>query len=102
MNDIWSWPLWIVAIIALPLWVAIGALTLGLLWPPQLRRLVFRPFALNSGRTSYASRERASSNISAMRDEVRQLKLLGYERSGEIERELRELKELLYSAMKES
>jgi hypothetical protein len=101
-NEVWSWPLWTISIILLPLWIFLGMITLGLLWPPQLRRLLFRPFAFHSERMSKIFGDSASSNISAMRDEVRQLKMLSYERSGEIERELRELKELLYSAIKES
>jgi hypothetical protein len=101
-NDVRSWPLWTISIIVIPLWVVLGMVTLGLLWPPQLRRILFRPFAFSSERVNKALGERASSNISATRDEVRQLKLLSYERSGEIERELKELKELLYSAIKES
>jgi hypothetical protein len=101
-SDVLSWPLWIVAIFVIPVWVLIGAATLGLLWPPQLRTLLFRPFGLHSERSGQGSVQLTAVNVNAMRDEVRQLKILNFERSGEVERELRELKELLHSAMKES
>lgn len=101
-SDVLSWPLWIVAIFVIPLWVVLGAVTLGLLWPPQLRSLLFRPFGFHSERGGQASVQQTAINVTAMRDEVRQLKILSFERSGEMERELRELKELLHSAIKES
>jgi hypothetical protein len=97
-----SWPLWIVAIFVVPIWFALGCVTLGLLWPPQLRRIIFRPV----GRSSKARRrnmaaEESTYQVSRMRNEITQLKAMSYERAGDVHREIRDLKELLVSALKE-
>jgi hypothetical protein len=34
-----------VSVVILPIWLAAGLLTMGLLWPPQVRRWLFRPAA---------------------------------------------------------
>jgi hypothetical protein len=101
-SNVLSWPLWILAIIAIPVWIALGAVTLGLLWPPQLRRCLFRPIGFNPDRKTKTSIEEASASVAEMREEIRQLKLLSFDKSGDVERELRELKDLLHSALKES
>jgi hypothetical protein len=36
---------WMVALTLVPIWLFLGLITFGLLWPPQVRRFLFRPRA---------------------------------------------------------
>ena len=67
---------------------------------PQLRRFLFRPIPFLAASNSKPSFEHAQ--FMEMREEIRQLKQLNFDRSGDITRELQGLKDLLHSAMKES
>uniref|UniRef100_A0A7S2Y3R1 Ion transport domain-containing protein n=1 Tax=Entomoneis paludosa TaxID=265537 RepID=A0A7S2Y3R1_9STRA len=97
-----SAPLWLVSLIVVPLWFAAGLLTLGLLWPPQLRRMLFRPLGWDNRRRSPSSTaEFAASELSGMRSELVRVKTMSYERSVQVEREVREVKQLLFAAMHE-
>lgn len=100
-----SWrssPLWILAIFLVPIWFVLGCATLGLLWPPQLRRLIFRPVGRsNKARRKNMAAEESAAQVSRMRSEIVQLKAMSYERAGDIHREIRDLKELLFLALKE-
>jgi len=101
-TGIQAWPLWIVAVFVVPIWAVVGFFTLGLLWPPQLRRLVFRPIGRSQRQVEVSlAAEQSAHQLAGMRSELMHLKAMSYERSGDVEREVRELKELLYLAMKE-
>jgi hypothetical protein len=116
-QAILAWPLWIVSIILVPIWLLLGFLTLGWLWPPQVRRWLFQPKGFynvmgrhrghhggssdGGGDVVGATMEYTSTQLSGMRTEMNNIKTMSYEQSGNIEREIRELKELLYLAMKE-
>ena len=101
-SGIQAWPLWIVAILVVPIWIVVGFLTLGLLWPPQLRRLVMRPIGRSQKQMKASmAAEQSAHQVAGMRNELMHLKAMSYERSGDVEREVHELKELLYLAMKE-
>jgi hypothetical protein len=91
----------ILAIFVVPIWFALGIVSLGFLWPPQVRRWLFRPAGRIERKRKVAAKDDSNAQVSLMRNEVMKLKLMSYERSGEVERELRELKELLYAAMRE-
>lgn len=102
-NNLWAWPLWLFAIVAVPIWIVLGAVTLGLLWPPQLRRLVFRPVGTSwEQRQAKNTAERTERQVRSVREDVMQLKVLALEQSENVERELLDLKAMLYSAMKEA
>ena len=107
-----AWLLWMVSIILVPIWLVLGFLTLGWMWPPQVRRWLFQPKVMGrQGRygsssvgdaaAAGATMEYTSTQLSGMRTEMNNIKTMSYEQSGNIEREIRELKELLYYAMKE-
>jgi hypothetical protein len=97
-----SWPLWIVAIVVLPIWFALGCVTLGLIWPPQLRRLIFRPVGRSrKRRKADMAAEESASQISGMRNDIMQLKAMSYERSSDVQQEIRDLRELLRMALGE-
>ena len=93
-------PLWFVALIAIPLWFLGGLLTFGLLWPPQLRRLLFKPWGWeNKKRSLSTASEQAASGLSEVRSELVRMKTMSYERSIQVEREVRDVKHLLHSAV---
>jgi hypothetical protein len=93
---------WLTAISVVPVWTIVGFFTLGLLWPPQLRHLLFRPRGISEKeRIAQTTKEQSRPQISDIRGEIMQMKLMSYERSNEVEKQLRELKELLYTAMQE-
>jgi len=99
-----AWALRAAAIIVLPTWIVLGIFSFGLLWPPQIRRLLFQPmgYSAASSRKAMSSTENAATQVSQMRNDISELKILSVERSGTLEREFRELKDALHSAMKEA
>jgi hypothetical protein len=94
-----AWPLGVLSALLILLWTIIGACTLGVLWPPQLRRRVFRPLI---GQTqNHTTQAIVGPQFHQLRDELLQLKVMSYERSSQVEKELRGLRDLLKVAMKE-
>lgn len=92
---------WLIASLVVPLWIAAGVLTFGVLWPPQVRRFLFQPSMKNSVMTKRSNLSPAESyacQVSRMRDELSQIRDMSYERSNDIQREVRELKEILHVA----
>lgn len=84
----------ILSVLLLAVWVAAGFLTCGLLWPPQIRRWLFRTPKPRSG---YGDTSEAL--ISGVRSEVFHLKLMSYGKLNDVQRDVRELKELLLAAV---
>lgn len=97
------WPLRILCLIILPVWLAVGLATLGLLWPPQVRRWLFRPSrsSVRNNREANAAAEYSATQVAGMRGDVLQLKTMSYQRSNDIKREILDLKRLLYDAADE-
>lgn len=92
----------VTAMFVVPLWFMLGLCSLGLLWPPQLRLWLFRPQGIcEKERCAQVTAEQSRPQISDIRTEIVQMKLMSYERSMAQEHELRELKELLLIAMQE-
>jgi hypothetical protein len=88
------WPLKMIASLILPLWFLAGLVTLGFFWPPQVRRWVFRPpRATNRCKMTRI----AMSHIDVMKEEILHVKAMNYV----VENDIRELKELLYTALHE-
>lgn len=85
-----------------PLWIVLGSFSAGWLWPRQLRLWLFRPLgSYGIERKATDMPEQSSLQSSDIRSEIVQMKLMSFERSNEVEKELRELKELLIIAMQE-
>jgi len=89
---------WVAAAIIVPLWLLVGLVSFGLLWPPQVRRRLFRPsvgatIKLNGSKLTPT--ELYALQVSSMRDELGQIRDMSYERSHDVQREVRELKEIL-------
>jgi hypothetical protein len=100
-SSLVRWPLRMACLIVAPIWLVLGLATCGLLWPPQVRRWLFRPArsSVRSRRESNAAAEYSSSQVAGMRGDVLQLKTMSYEKSNDVRQEIHELKELLYAAM---
>lgn len=93
---------WIMAIFVVPLWFIFGLVSLGLLWPPQLRRCLFRlPTKNSQSRDQSPRNEQTRNQLNDVQNEILQMKCMSYERSQKLETELREMKELLLMAMRE-
>ena len=87
-------------IFILPLWLLVGLATFGVLWPPQVRRAIFRPRLRAEGEVKRnEAREFFASQIAGVRNEVVKLKGMSYEQSNDLYHEIRELKTILASAM---
>ena len=91
---------WIIAIFIIPLWFILGLFSLGLLWPPQLRRYLFRLPTIFSRNQSPRSEE-ARTQLTDVQNEVIQMKYMAYERSLKLETEMKEIKELLRMAIQD-
>lgn len=89
----------IFALLVLPLWFMAGALTLGALWPPQVRRWLFRPTSGFSAIPRVIAATSDRTHLQELRSEVSQIKRMSSEKSRFVEDELRELKRLLVSAL---
>lgn len=96
-----AWPLWMLSIFVVPIWFVLGCATLGLLWPPQLRRIIFRPVTSAARVKGAKAAEESASQIARMRNEIMQLKAMSYDRSSDVHGEIHDLKELLLMALKE-
>lgn len=88
----------VLSLFLLPLWIILGTLTLGWLWPPQVREWLFSPndFKKASNRTSVFSTT-AASQQQQLSQEVRLMKQMAYEKAIHLERELQQLRELVQS-----
>ena len=89
------------ALFILPLWFLAGFLSVGLLWPPQVRRSFFRPWAGRQNRARKQTNELTTLQLSEIRREMLNLKHMNYSKSEGVEKELGQLKELLRDALKE-
>ena len=91
---------WILAILIVPLWFVLGLVSLGLLWPPQLRRFLFRLPTIVS-RNQIPKNEQARTQLTDVQNEILQMKCMSYERSQKLENEISEIKELLLMAIQD-
>jgi hypothetical protein len=92
---------WLITVIFIPIWLLVGALTFGLLWPPQVRCFLFRPqkaFSAQASRGKLSPTEVYASQVSSMRQELTHIRDMSYERSNDVQREVRDLKEILLLA----
>ena len=100
IRPCYSWLLTTLSVLIIPVWFVLGLATLGFLWPPQLRRALFRPSTLWQRRRSVGrGAESTSQQINALRSETLKFKVLSYDRMVSMEKELRDLKDLLAAAL---
>jgi hypothetical protein len=90
------------SILVIPLWLIVGLCTLGMLWPPQVRRYIFHPRRMqNNSLHVHSARDLPTAQISSMRSELEAMKLLSFDKANDVQKELRDLKELLFMAMQD-
>lgn len=93
---------WLISVVTVPVWLTLGLISMGVLWPPQVRIWIFRPHvAYDIRRMSSVKNDTATSKMSEVQNEILLMKQMTYERTNQVEYELRELKDMLYSAMQE-
>jgi hypothetical protein len=91
----------IIAGLIVPIWIFLGVLSLGLFWPPQIRRWLFVSSLRNSSKPKRSATNESCAQMSEVHNEILQMKCMSYERSQKLEDELREMKELLIAAMQD-
>jgi hypothetical protein len=82
-------------------WLALGLFTFGILWPPQVREAMFRHWTQSSGDTVSNPRDHVSTQLVNMRNELSQLKAMSYERYGEVEKQIRDFRDIFLFALTE-
>ena len=96
------------ALFLLPIWFALGLVTLGLLWPPQIRRWLFSPHPVGSPRVRKSSRGKAygsneddlmKTKLSKLRTDLIDLKTITQDQSHQIQKDLGLIKDVLFRAM---
>lgn len=96
------------ALLILPIWFALGVVTLGLLWPPQIRRWMFSPHPVGSPRARKNSRSRLygpneddlmKTKLSKLRSDLVDLKAITQDQSHQIQKDLGLIKDALFRAM---
>lgn len=106
-----GFPVWItrlLAVILLPVWLVVGVATLGILWPPQVRRWIFdcglvSPRTANSGNSTGSRVEDTLtfSKLSQLKGDVQDYQKESLEQNFVIQQDLSIIKEILYRAMLE-
>ena len=84
----------------IPIWIIVGGITMGLLWPPQVRSWLFRIPKLNRDESSFSSSGTAR-NVACLRDELLQLKIMSFEKANSIEQHVWELRQIMLGAVKD-
>ena len=95
---------WMASAIIVPLWIIAGLVSFGTLWPPQIRRCIFRPTLGGTsvtGDEKYSHAEYHAIQVANMRKELERIRDMSYERSNDVQREVRELREILHLATAE-
>lgn len=88
----------LLAMILLPIWFVAGFVTLGLLWPPQLRRWLFSTNIIRHQRQKQQAFEErlTAAKVSNLRSDLSAFKYLTTEQSQITQRDIQEIKDLLY------
>jgi hypothetical protein len=90
----------LVSLVVVPMWLTFGLLTLGYLWPPQVRRWLFQPHVVRTNQVGSVHLNSAAQ-VSDVRNELRQLKNMTFEKTSNVQHDIQELKDLLLRAMAE-
>lgn len=88
------------ALALVPVWIVLGGITLGLLWPPQVRTWLFRIPKSSHGVSTFSSLA-AARNYAALREDLLQLKTMSFEKANSIEQHVWELRQIILGAVKD-
>jgi hypothetical protein len=90
------------SMLVLPLWIAMGTITFGLLWPPQIRRWVFtiggRTVSRRGTDTTFES-DVGKAKLSQLQLDIMELKAATYDQGTGVQRDLALIKDVLFRAL---
>jgi len=91
----------LLAVVVIPVWLVFGAATLGLLWPPQVRRWLFSTGLVNRRGAKQSSLEEqlTASKLSSLKGELNAFKSLAGQQTHATQTDIQEIKELLCTAL---
>jgi ankyrin repeat protein len=94
------------ALFLVPMWLALGLATFGLLWPPQIRRWIFTPVNTPGefhGRhhTRSSEDELTRAKLSQLRVDIVELKSVAYDQNFHVQKDLGFLKDVIFRAVME-
>ena len=100
------------ALFVLPIWFALGLFTLGLLWPPQIRRWLFFPRSNNDNELSpktYRSRsgrlrddDITKRKLSKLSTDLTDMKAITQNQNRQIQKDLGLIKDIIFRAVGEA
>jgi hypothetical protein len=86
-----KWFVRIVGIFFIPVWICVGAATLGILWPPQVRQWLFQ-IGMDTDHIYTQMDSDGNSQRTILQSDVTNMKMMLYDRFQVVENELRELR----------
>ncbi|CAJ1951704.1 unnamed protein product [Cylindrotheca closterium] len=91
----------LLAVIVVPVWLVLGSASLGLLWPPQVRRWLFSTNIVKSRgvRQSSFEEQLTASKLSSLKGELLAFQSTTSQQTHMTQKDIQEIKDLLYAAM---
>ena len=86
------------ALLVIPIWLILGAVTLGLLWPPQVRRWLFKTTILSKDQTTSIEDRLTGSKLSQLKGKWHKFEEASMERNGKLQDDISQIKEMLIRA----
>lgn len=86
----------VISLIVVLIWLTLGLVTLGILWPPRVRSWLFRVRrnVSNENKLEYSAHQ-----FAAIRNDLLQLKTMSYEKTQSVEQQVWELRQILLMAV---
>jgi ankyrin repeat protein len=91
----------LLALVVIPIWLLLGAATLGLLWPPQVRRWLFATTMLSDPKSTPVEDRLTGSKLSQLKGEWHKFQETSMERNGQLQNDISQIKDILIRAMLE-
>jgi hypothetical protein len=93
----------LMAFIVIPIWFCFGVVTLGFLWPPQLRRWLFSTRILNYGKRPEGTFQEhlSAAKLSHLKGEIEEFQSKSMDQNHAMQEDLAQIKAILLRAMTE-
>jgi len=86
-----------VGIFLIPVWLILGLLTFGILWPPQCRRWLFTWSFGDAGLTTdFDEQVKSNTPMSLLREDVSRMKGMIYERFHDMQQDIQDVKNAIH------
>lgn len=85
----------LVGIFLIPIWLILGVLTIGILWPPQLRCWLFSWSFSDEYEISHVNKENYTGSPRILREDISRMKGMLYERFHDMQSELHDIKRVI-------